>query len=379
MSCSVSSTLSRGARGPWVLTAGVALAAAALAGCLPGGSSGGSATTGVPTATGTTAASPTATATASGAVPGTWTLLTSADGVCTDSPRLIGAAFVAEGTTICTPTAPLGPTPAAPTTWNTLTVPAGERATGAVRFPPGGGLVVATNAGPCLYEAGGPSPVWDCRTAATGFPYLDITGLAAIGIDAVYVLPDMIAHVPDLFTTPGTTWDIGTIVSAADAMPTRVAVVETPTAEVWSGTNGHGVVVIDVASGTTTRQTAAAGLPSNDVRDLAAGSSDPKEGAGYPVWAATAGGVARWDGVAWTAWTTADGLPSNDVRAIAVDADGIVWVATAGGPATFDGTAWHGYGPADGVPAVDVMDVAVTPWGVWFAAPAEGLLVFIPG
>lgn len=368
------------------LAASIAVALAALGGCLPGGSSNGTAS---PSDGPTTslAPSPTATPTAPGtaspppggtAIAGTWTILTSADGVCTDSPRLIGTSYVAEGTTFCTPTAPIGPTPAVPTTWSTLAVPVGDRATAAVRFPPGGGLVVATNDGPCLYETGGPTPTWDCRSGVTGYPYLDISGLANIGIDAVYVLPDSIALVPDLFTTPGTVWDIGAIVGSADAMPTRIAVVETPTAEVWSGTNGHGVVVIDVAGGTTTRQTTAAGLPSGDVRDLAPGSRDPKLGAGYPVWAATAAGVARWDGAAWTAWTTTDGLPSNDVRAIAVANDGVVWVATAGGPASFDGTAWHAYGAADGTPAVDIMDVATTAWGVWFATAAEGLVVFIP-
>lgn len=379
-------TAPRTPAGRAALAASLAVALAALAGCLPSGSSNGTPTGGPttsvvpsPSATATTTPTPTSTPAPSGtAVAGTWTLLTTADGVCTDSPRLIGTSYVAEGTTFCTPTAPIGPTPAVPTTWSTLAVPVGDRATAAVRFPPGGGLVVATNDGPCLYETGGPTPTWDCRSGVTGYPYLDISGLANIGIDAVYVLPDSVALVPDLFTTPGTVWDIGTIVGSADAMPTRIAVIETPTAEVWSGTNGHGVVVIDVAGGTTTRQTTAAGLPSGDVRDLAPGSRDPKLGAGYPVWAATAGGVARWDGSAWASWTTADGLPSNDVRAIAVANDGIVWVATAGGPASFDGSAWHAYGSADGTPPVDVMDVATTAWGVWFATTADGLLVLIP-
>jgi len=363
----------------------LALSGAALAGCLPSGTSPtGSATpsaseaptTAEPTTTpDPTTPAPTAVGTA---IPGTWTQLTSADGVCTDSPRLIGESFVAEGTTLCSPTGPTTAPPAVPAAWSTLTVPVGDRATAAVRFPPGGGLVVATNAGPCLWDVNGATPAWDCRTAADGFPYLDISGLANIGIDAIYVLPASIAHVPDLFTTPGTEWSIPAIVGGADAMPTRIAPIETPTAEVWAGTNGHGVVVMDVAGGTTSRQTTAAGLPSDDVRDLAAGSNHAKYGFGYPVWAATSGGVASWDGSAWTSYTTVDGLPSNDVRGIAVAYDGVVWVATAGGPASFDGTAWHAYTAADGVPAMDVMDVATTAWGMWFATAADGLLVFIP-
>lgn len=359
--------------------------AALAAGCLPGTGPGGATTvpttpptstaTATPTAAPPSTAAPTTAPPGGTAIPGTWDALTTADGLCTDSPRLIGASFVAEGTTICSPSGTPGPS--APTAWTSLTVPEGDRATAAVRFPPGGGLVVATDDGPCIQGVGMPG-TWDCHPAASGFPHTDITGLANIGIDAVYALPDSIAFVPDLLETPGTTWSIPSLVGAADAIVTRFATVETPTAEVWSGTNGHGVVVLDITGGTTTRHTTSDGLPSGDVRDLAAGATDPKFGPGLPMWAATAGGVARWDGSEWTSFTSADGLPSNDVRAIAVTAGGAVWVATAGGPASFDGTAWHGYGSADGVD-VDVMDVAATAWGVWFATPADGLLVFVEG
>lgn len=353
------------------------LTAVLVAGCLPGTNSPGSPS---PSASSASApADPTGATTSSSpagaAVPGSWSVLTTADGVCTNSPRLIGAAFVAEGTTLCSPSGGGGPTPTAPTAWTSITVPEGEHATAAVRFPPGGGLVVATDDGPCIQGLGAPG-TWDCHPAASGFPLTALTGLANIGIDAVYVLPDSIALVPDLLSTPGITWSLPALLGAADAMPTRITTIETPTQEIWTGTNGHGVVVLDV-TGASTRHTTTDGLPSGDVRDLAAGSSDAKFGPGYPVWAATAGGVARWDGSTWTTFTTSDGLPSNDVRAIAVTPDS-VWVATAGGPASFDGTAWYGYGTADGVPAVEVMDVASTAWGVWFATPADGLLVFLP-
>ncbi len=362
-------------------SAGTLLTLIALAGCLPNQDSGGPTSSGAPTTSATpsggatTYASP-STAAAGVGVPGTWSQLRSADGLCTNSPRLIGASYVAEGTTICTPSEPVGPAPGAPTAWSVLTVPVGDKATAAVKFPPGGGLVVSTDDGPCVYNVGGPTALWDCRGAATGYPYLDIVGLANIATQAVIVLPDVVVHLPDLLITPGSLWDIGTIVAAADAMPTRIATIENPSAEVWVGTNGHGVVVIDPVGGTTSRHLVTTGLPADDVRDLASGSAHPKFGAGYPVWAATAGGVGRWDGSTWTVWTTADGLPSNDVRAVAVD-DTTVWVATAGGIASFDGTAWHAYGLADGVPSADVMDVALTSWGVWFATPADGLLVFI--
>lgn len=313
------------------------------------------------------------------AIPGTWTAVGVAAGLCTDSPRLVGAGYVADGTTLCaaagSPTDPAS----LPTAWNTLLVPAGTEAAAAVRFPPGGGLVVATDDGPCVYETGGATASWRCATAATGYPYTDIHDMTNLGIDAVYALSVAVVLAPDVTTGTGTSWDVPTAVAAPDAVPTRLTALDTPGEEIWVGTNGYGLVVVDVATGTTSVHTASAGLPHDDVRDVVAGATDPTEGRGAPVWVATAGGVGRWDGTGWTSFTTSDGLPANDVQALDVDAAGRVWVATAAGAASFDGTGWHAYTAADGAPGTDLLDVAATAWGVWFATAQDGLVVFLPG
>ena len=56
---------------------------------------------------------------------------------------------------------------------------------------------------------------------------------------------------------------------------------------------------------------AGAGLPSNSARALA----EDKQG---NIWVATDGGVARFDGATWKAFTTNDGLASNLTTALAI-------------------------------------------------------------
>ena len=56
------------------------------------------------------------------------------------------------------------------------------------------------------------------------------------------------------------------------------------------------------------------------------------------VWCGTwGGGLARFDGEAWSYFTTADGLPANHVFMLEPDRDGILWVGTSAGLARFDG------------------------------------------
>ena len=66
---------------------------------------------------------------------------------------------------------------------------------------------------------------------------------------------------------------------------------------------------------------------------------------GDAVWAATGGGVVRWDRTAGTyvKYTMVDGLASNDVHAVAVDGAGHKWFGTRGGVSAFDGTTWTSY------------------------------------
>ncbi|RJP31391.1 MAG: regulator [Candidatus Omnitrophota bacterium] len=66
------------------------------------------------------------------------------------------------------------------------------------------------------------------------------------------------------------------------------------------------------------------GLPYYDVRSLTFAPDGT-------LWAGTALGVARFDGVNWSLRHSRRWLLSDDVRDIAFDAEGAVWIATAGG------------------------------------------------
>ncbi len=94
---------------------------------------------------------------------------------------------------------------------------------------------------------------------------------------------------------------------------------------------------------------------------------------GETLWAATNGGLARWDTAAAEALTltTADGLPSNTVTALGVDASGALWVGTDAGAAQvrLDGSLRR-FTVADGLPDPFVYAVLGAADGsVWFGGP----------
>ncbi|HEX8573138.1 MAG TPA: hypothetical protein VF759_10355 [Allosphingosinicella sp.] len=77
-------------------------------------------------------------------------------------------------------------------------------------------------------------------------------------------------------------------------------------------------------------------------------------------------------GGAWTTWRMADGLPSDDVRAVAADARGAMWFATAAGLAERrpDGT-FTTFTTGDGLSSDDLRDLALLDDGsLWTATPA---------
>ena len=80
------------------------------------------------------------------------------------------------------------------------------------------------------------------------------------------------------------------------------------------------------------------------------------------------GGVSRFDGQTWTAYTKDDGLALNNVQAIAVASDGALWFGTyGGGVSRFDGETWTTYVVDDGLADNKVYSVAMAPDGaLWF-------------
>ncbi|MBE8516887.1 hypothetical protein ILP97_05045 [Amycolatopsis sp. H6(2020)] len=121
------------------------------------------------------------------------------------------------------------------------------------------------------------------------------------------------------------------------------------------------------ADGSWSTVGAAAGLPSDDVRDAVADADGS-------FWFATALGAAvRTPNGTITALTAAgSGLVSDDVRAVAIAIDGSAWFATDAGASALapDGT-WSTVTPADGLGHADVRHVcADANGGLWFATAA---------
>ncbi len=122
---------------------------------------------------------------------------------------------------------------------------------------------------------------------------------------------------------------------------------------VWAATGG-GVVRWDRTAGTYVKYTTVDGLASNDVRAVGV------DAAGHKWFGTNGGGVSVFDGTTWTTYTTADGLTDNDVQAIAVDGTGHIWFGTwGGGVSEFDGTTWTTYTTADGLASNYVYAIAV--------------------
>jgi hypothetical protein len=92
---------------------------------------------------------------------------------------------------------------------------------------------------------------------------------------------------------------------------------------------------------------------------------------GDVVWAATFGGVVRWDARTgnYTKLTTQNGLAGNDVRAIAAGPDGALWFGTRGGGVSRLGSdgGWRTFTTKDGLAGNDVRAIAAGPDGaLWF-------------
>jgi ligand-binding sensor domain-containing protein len=98
--------------------------------------------------------------------------------------------------------------------------------------------------------------------------------------------------------------------------------------------------------------------------------------------------LARFDGTDWTVYTETDGLPANVVKSIAFAPNGDVWVGAFdgtnppyhGGVGRFDGSKWNAYTTANSpLPHNQVEGITVGADGrVWIATASEGAAIFTP-
>ncbi len=120
------------------------------------------------------------------------------------------------------------------------------------------------------------------------------------------------------------------------------------------------------------------GLPSNRILSIATG---PKG----EVWVGTDGGVARFDGRTWKAYTVDDtllssySLISNEIHSIAVDTDGSVWCVAQYSLCHFDEVSWSIQKDGSSGNTFLCNTVAVTPDGTLYAGAIEGLYRFVNG
>jgi len=109
------------------------------------------------------------------------------------------------------------------------------------------------------------------------------------------------------------------------------------------------------------------------------------------MWFGTLEGINRFDGKTWATYTTEDGLPTNSVHFLAIHQarDGTLWAGfetfgdttrAKGGIARFDGTAWSAVDvPVGRVPRPGIRNIVQAADGaLWFLTQAHGVLRFDP-
>lgn len=145
---------------------------------------------------------------------------------------------------------------------------------------------------------------------------------------------------------------------------------------VWVGHIDNGVSQFRAKDGEWIHHTVeSGGVGGNKVRGIVIRKATT--GAPESVWFATAdGGVSRFEQGKWTVYRVEDGLPNNHVRGIAVDKYNRVWAATAGGVAYFDGQHWITYDTIDTFSiafGLSCQDCPIDDDHVWTGTFAQGL------
>lgn len=140
---------------------------------------------------------------------------------------------------------------------------------------------------------------------------------------------------------------------------------------VWAATGG-GVVRWDRAGGSYVKYTTADGLLDNVVYCVAVDQAGQK-------WFGTSYGVSYYDDTLWHSYTEAtteagQTIPLDHVLAIAVDAEGTKWMGFAWGVAAFDDARWQVWTEADGLPHSAVTGIAIDGRRKWFSTRGGGVL-----
>lgn len=335
-------------------------------------------------------------------ITGTWRHITTADELCTDTPRFIGANQLDRTaiSVIGTGSQVFCYWEADTNQWISTQLPEGNSVVGVslVRImPPAGFHAILDTGVRCeypLYETKDKrtvpiaKPEWDCarlKNASLVWPQgmKQEEVLSAIG--NVYRLSSDV--LVSKFEQPTQRFDIRKLTGSQRAQTTTMAVsFSNMGTGIWVGTKEDGIVVITQESGVTQRITTHDGLPSNTIRDIDTQGEDLKQGRSSDIWVATDKGVAHFDGVKWTSYTTKAGLPSNDIRGVSSMFGKGVWAATAKGAAYFDraSNTWIDLTHKNELARQEMTGALFVPFvgadhsEVWFSTAGNGLITFTP-
>ena len=110
------------------------------------------------------------------------------------------------------------------------------------------------------------------------------------------------------------------------------------------------------------------GLPQNSVHQILQTRD------GY-LWIATEGGVARFNGIQFTAFNQENdpAFTSNDTCCLAEDRSGVLWIGTSDGLLQYAGGVFRRYTTADGLPSPVVLSLAPTGDGFLLVLTSDGL------
>lgn len=111
-----------------------------------------------------------------------------------------------------------------------------------------------------------------------------------------------------------------------------------------------------------------AGLPQ------VSGNAIAQDGMGY-IWVGTQTGLARFDGLSFTAFTPSNtpALPGAFIRVLRTDAHGALWIGTYQGVAVHDERGFRAIAPPPGMAGPDVQDIAFAADGTVWVASEQGV------
>ncbi len=200
---------------------------------------------------------------------------------------------------------------------------------------------------------------WD-KNAGILAEYTPKDGLPGPWIREISVAPDKktvwAASDSSIARFDGTSWHTFTVNEGVSSGPLGNTAFERD-GSIWILTK-DGTGVFRYNGNTWKHFTSADGLASDTVYAVAVDSTGV-------VWIGTDNGVSTYDGSIWKTYTVADGLPDTVVTRILVDKNNVKWFGIGGevgGVARFDGLAWTAYNMDNGkIEAKSAWEMVVSP------------------